>query len=255
MIELKNIQKSFDTKDGKFQALKDVSIKIQEGEIFGIIGFSGAGKSTLLRVMNLLERPDSGEVNINGKNLCFLSRKDLLKERQSIGMIFQNFNLLSNKTIAENVEFPLKLAREKKSERIKRVAECLEIVGLTNKKDAYPVSLSGGQRQRVGIARALASNPKILLCDEPTSALDPRTTENILEFLKKINKQFGITIVVVTHEMEVVEQICNKVAVMENGEIVENFDLKEPITEFHSEIGEYLFKHLLNLEAKVDYVI
>lgn len=255
MIDLKNIKKSFKTKEGEFHALKDVSIKIDEGEIFGIIGFSGAGKSTLLRVMNLLEKPDNGEVNVNAKDLTLLSRKALLKERQSIGMIFQNFNLLSNKTIAENIEFPLKLAGKDREERAKRVEECLEIVGLVDKKDAYPVSLSGGQRQRVGIARALASNPKILLCDEPTSALDPRTTDNILEFLKDINKQFGITIVIVTHEMEVVERICDKVAVMENGEIVENFDLKEPITEFHSEIGEYLFKHLLNLEAKIEYVI
>lgn len=255
MIELNNIQKSFHTKEGEYQALKNVSVKIEKGEIFGIIGFSGAGKSTLLRVINLLEKPDDGEVNVNGKNLSSLSRKELLKERQSIGMIFQNFNLLSNKTIFENVELPLKLARKNKEEREKRVLECLEIVGLSEKKNAYPAKLSGGQRQRVGIARALASNPKILLCDEPTSALDPRTTDNILEFLKSINEKLGITIVIVTHEMEVVERICDKVVVMEKGQIVENFDLKEPITEFHSEIGEYLFKHLLNLESKIEYVI
>lgn len=255
MIELKNIRKSFHTKEGEYQALKDVSVKVEEGEIFGIIGFSGAGKSTLLRIMNLLETPDEGEVIANEKILSSLSRKELLKERQSIGMIFQNFNLLSNKTIFENVEFPLKLARISKAEREKRVLECLEIVGLSEKRNAYPAKLSGGQRQRVGIARALASNPKILLCDEPTSALDPRTTDNILEFLKSINEKLGITIVIVTHEMEVVERICDKVVVMENGQIVENFDLKEPITEFHSEIGEYLFKHLLNLESKIEYVI
>lgn len=255
MIELKNIRKSFQIQEGEFQALKDVSIRIEQGEVFGIIGFSGAGKSTLLRVMNLLERPDTGDVNVDGKNLYLLPRKELLKERQSIGMIFQNFNLLNNKTIFENIEFPLKLAGRNKEERKKRVLECLEIVGLEEKKNAFPANLSGGQRQRVGIARALASNPKILLCDEPTSALDPRTTDNILEFLKTINEKFGITIVIVTHEMKVVERICDRVAVMEDGKIVENFDLKKPITEFHSEIGEYLFKHLLSLEENVEYVI
>ncbi|MED3763386.1 methionine ABC transporter ATP-binding protein [Ureibacillus terrenus] len=255
MISLKNINKYFTTEEGKFHALKNISLEVEKGEIFGVIGFSGAGKSTLLRTINLLERPDSGEIKVNGQEIHKLKRKDLLKARQSIGMIFQNFNLLSNKTISENVEFPLKIAGFPKKERIQRANECLEIVGLLDKKDVYPASLSGGQKQRVGIARALANNPSVLLCDEPTSALDPRTTENILEFLKTINKKLGITIVIVTHEMEVVEKICDKVVVMEKGEIVERLNLKEPITEVHSEIGKYLFDHLISLEGKVEYVI
>lgn len=202
-------------------AVKDVNLTIEDGDIFGIIGFSGAGKSTLVRCMNLLERPTSGEVIVNGTDLMQLSRKELLAARKKIGMIFQQFNLLSQRTVAANVRYPLEIEGVAKAEADKRVAELLELVDLADKAKAYPAQLSGGQKQRVAIARALASQPRIILCDEATSALDPITTRSILELLKSLNSQLGVTIVVITHEMRVVEQICNHVAVMSEGEIKE----------------------------------
>jgi D-methionine transport system ATP-binding protein len=241
MIKLQNVSKSYADSNGTFQAVKPVSLHVEEGDIYGIIGFSGAGKSTLLRLVNLLEKPDEGSVIVNGEELTNLSGKELRRARQSIAMIFQHFNLLNNRTVAENVAFPLEIAGIGKEERAKRVQECLDIVGLMEKADSYPAKLSGGQKQRVAIARALASRPKVLLCDEPTSALDPQTTRTILEFLKEINQRFGVTILLVTHEMNVVKEICNKVAVMENGQLVEKLSLTERDIRPKSEIAKLLF--------------
>ncbi|WP_102349148.1 methionine ABC transporter ATP-binding protein [Bacillus sp. Marseille-P3661] len=221
MIELKNITKEFKSKTGRIVGVDNVSLTIQKGEIFGIVGYSGAGKSTLLRCMNILERPTSGEVIIDGVDLLNLSSKNLRKARQSIGMIFQGFYLVSSKTVFENVAFALKAAGVDKGIIEERVNELLELVGLKDRIHQYPAQLSGGQKQRVSIARALANNPKVLLCDEATSALDPSTTKSILSLLKKINKELGLTIVIITHEMEVVKEICHRCAVMENGKVVE----------------------------------
>lgn len=215
MIKLHNAIKNFST----FQAIKSVSLTIDKGEIHGIIGASGAGKSTLLRLMNLLEIPDQGEVEVNGQRLTNLSSKELRQARKSIGMIFQHFNLVANKTVYENVAVSLELAKFPKKERRSRVVECLQFVGLENLIEQYPAQLSGGQKQRVAIARALANNPQVLLCDEPTSSLDPNTTAEILEVLENINKSLGVTIVIVSHEMEVIKSICNRVTVMADGEI------------------------------------
>lgn len=215
MIKLHNVGKSF----SRFQAIKSVSLTIDKGEIHGIIGASGAGKSTLLRLMNLLELPDEGEVEVNGQKLTNLSSKELRQARKSIGMIFQHFNLVANKTVYENVAVPLELASFPRNERKSRVVECLRFVGLENLIDKYPAQLSGGQKQRVAIARALANKPQVLLCDEPTSSLDPNTTAEILEVLENINKNLGVTIVIVSHEMEVIKSICNRVTVMAAGEI------------------------------------
>ncbi|MDF2067462.1 ATP-binding cassette domain-containing protein [Bacillus sp. Cr_A10] len=215
MIKLHNVGKSF----SRFQAIKSVSLTIDKGEIHGIIGASGAGKSTLMRLMNLLELPDEGEVEVNGQKLTNLSSKELRQARKSIGMIFQHFNLVANKTVYENVAVPLELASFPRNERKSRVVECLRFVGLENLIDKYPAQLSGGQKQRVAIARALANKPQVLLCDEPTSSLDPNTTAEILEVLENINKNLGVTIVIVSHEMEVIKSICNRVTVMAAGEI------------------------------------
>ena len=203
MITLKNVSKTYETKDGTVHALQDVSLTINKGDIFGIIGMSGAGKSTLVRCLNFLERPTSGTVEIEGKDLSALSEKELRMERRGIAMIFQHFNLLMQKNVMDNVCFPLRIAGVSKADARKRAKELLEIVGLSDKAKAYPIQLSGGQKQRVAIARALASNPKILLCDEATSALDPQTTKSILALLKEINEKYGITIVIITHEMAV----------------------------------------------------
>ena len=221
MIELKNILKTFPSKKGSFSALNGVSLDIADHEIFGIIGFSGAGKSTLVRCINLLERPTSGEVIVNGKNLCDLSTKELNEARKKIGMIFQQFNLLEQRTVAKNVRYPLEIAGVNKQEADKKVQELLELVDLSEKANSYPSQLSGGQKQRVAIARALATDPDIILCDEATSALDPITTKTVLSLLKRLNKELGVTIVVITHEMSVVEQICDRVAVIDAGEIKE----------------------------------
>ncbi|MFT9848221.1 methionine ABC transporter ATP-binding protein [Aneurinibacillus sp. REN35] len=242
MIKLQNVAKNYKTATGIFQAVAPTSLHVEEGDVYGIIGFSGAGKSTLLRLVNLLENPDEGIVYVDGQELTNLSKKELRKARQSIGMIFQHFNLLNNRTVEENVAFPLEVAGISKDEKTKRVEECLEIVGLTEKAESYPSKLSGGQKQRVAIARALASRPKVLLCDEPTSALDPQTTRTILAFLKEINQQLGVTILLVTHEMNVVKEICNKVAVMENGHVVEKLSLSENEIKPKTEIAKLLFQ-------------
>ncbi|MCM1498489.1 MAG: ATP-binding cassette domain-containing protein [Clostridium sp.] len=220
-IVIQNLSKTFTVKDGTVEALKNINISIDEGDIYGIIGMSGAGKSTLVRCMNFLEQPTEGEVFIEGKSLSGYSRKELQKQRESIAMIFQHFNLLMQKSVLENVCFPLYIKKMKKREARKKAAELLEIVGLADKKNVFPAQLSGGQKQRVAIARALASDPKILLCDEATSALDPQTTSSILALLKDINERFGITIVIITHQMSVVREICSHVAIMKEGEVVE----------------------------------
>lgn len=227
IIQLKNISKTFVTDKGEFKALEDINLDISRGSIYGIIGMSGAGKSTLVRCINYLEVPTEGAVVIDGKELGSLTEKGLREERKSIGMIFQHFNLLQQKNVIDNVSFPLRINGVNKKDAHKRAAELLEIVGLADKANSYPVQLSGGQQQRVAIARALAGNPKILLCDEATSALDPQTTKSILELLKNINEKYGITIVIITHQMAVVREICSHVAVISNGHIVENGEVSE----------------------------
>ena len=227
MIQVENLCKRFETKGGTVEAAKNISFSIEKGEIFGIIGLSGAGKSTLVRCLNLLESPTSGTVKVNGKNLTELSEKELRKERQKIGMIFQHFNLLMQRTALDNVCFPMEIAGIGKAEARKKALEYLRIVGLEEKALSYPSQLSGGQKQRVAIARVLASDPQILLCDEATSALDPQTTKAILELIKEINRDYGITVVVITHEMSVVQEICDKVAVLERGSLVETGTVEE----------------------------
>lgn len=227
IIQLKNISKTFVTDKGEFKALEDINLDISRGSIYGIIGMSGAGKSTLVRCINYLEVPTEGAVVIDGKELGSLTEKGLREERKSIGMIFQHFNLLQQKNVLDNVSFPLRINGVNKKDAHKRAAELLEIVGLADKANSYPVQLSGGQQQRVAIARALAGNPKILLCDEATSALDPQTTKSILELLKNINEKYGITIVIITHQMAVVREICSHVAVISKGHIVENGEVSE----------------------------
>ena len=222
MIEFKNISKHYELKGQNIRALDEINLTIPAGSIFGIIGYSGAGKSTLIRLINLLERPTHGQIIINQTDFTALDANALRHQRANIGMIFQHFNLMQTKTVADNIEMPLKLLGVAKAERQKRLNELLEFIDLKHKKDAYPDELSGGQKQRVGIARALANHPKILLCDEATSALDPQTTQSVLELLKKINKEQGITIVMVTHEMDVIESVCDYVAVMEQGKVIEN---------------------------------
>lgn len=221
MIELKNLTKIYTTDKGDVYGCKNINLDIKKGEIFGIIGHSGAGKSTLIRMVNLLERPTKGQVVIDGTVINDKKGKDLRTVRQKIGMIFQNFNLLWSKTVSENIELSLIITGVNKVERKKRVLELIELVGLTGKENSYPSELSGGQKQRVGIARALANNPKILLCDEATSALDPSTTKQILELLKKINKELDITILLITHQMDVIKSICDRVAVISNGNLEE----------------------------------
>ena len=227
IIQLKNISKTFVTDKGEFKALEDINLDISRGSIYGIIGMSGAGKSTLVRCINYLEIPTEGSVVIDGKELGSLTEKGLREERKSIGMIFQHFNLLQQKNVIDNVSFPLRINGVNKKDAHKRAAELLEIVGLADKANSYPVQLSGGQQQRVAIARALAGNPKILLCDEATSALDPQTTKSILELLKNINEKYGITIVIITHQMAVVREICSHVAVISKGHIVENGEVSD----------------------------
>lgn len=222
MIRVHNVSKSF----LEFQAVRSVSLSIHEKEIHGIIGASGAGKSTLLRLMNLLEIPDAGEVEIDGRLLTNLSSKELREARKSIGMIFQHFNLVANKTVYENVAVSLKLAKFPRLKRRERVLECLQFVGLASYAAKYPAQLSGGQKQRVAIARALANNPRVLLCDEPTSSLDPNTTAEILGVLRDVNKTFGVTIVIVSHEMDVIKSICNRVTVMADGKVYDSLSIE-----------------------------
>lgn len=221
MISIQNVSKTFASSSGSVEALKEVSLEIGEGQIYGVIGLSGAGKSTLARCINLLERLDSGAVYVDGLEMTSLSPKELREQRQSIGMIFQQFNLMSSRTVWGNIAYPLKKSGVNREETDKRVRELLKLVGLEDKINAYPRQLSGGQKQRVAIARAIAVRPKVLICDEATSALDPATTLSILALLKRINREMGITMVVITHEMAVVKEICDRVAVMEHGRIVE----------------------------------
>ncbi|MBA4535940.1 methionine ABC transporter ATP-binding protein [Bacillus aquiflavi] len=255
MIEFQHVSKVFENNGRKVEALKDINLTVEKGDIFGVIGFSGAGKSTLIRTVNLLEKPTSGRVVVDGQNLANLSKKELQKAKKNIGMIFQHFNLLSTKTVFDNVAMPLLLSKTPKNTIKKRVQQLLTFVGLADKAKNYPNQLSGGQKQRVGIARALAANPSILLCDEATSALDPETTTSILQLLKKINKEYEITILMITHEMEVIKQICNRVAVMESGQVIEASSIidlfSNPKTEtaknfVHSVIKNEILQSVLN---------
>lgn len=248
MIEIKNLSKTY---PNGVTALKDISITINDGEIFGIIGLSGAGKSTLIRCINFLERPSSGEVIIDGQNLGELSKKELLKTRQNIGMIFQGFNLLAQRNVIKNICYPLEIAGVKKADAIKRAEELLELVGLSDKAKAYPSQLSGGQKQRVAIARAIAAKTSYLLCDEATSALDPDTTSSILELMKKINQTLGVTIVVITHEMKVIDKICDRVAVLDNSTVAEIGNVSDVFAVPKSDIA----KKLVLPEAKAVDVI
>ena len=221
MIRVEDVSKVYQTKQGPVTAVDQVSLEIGQGVIYGIIGFSGAGKSTLVRMFNGLESVSSGSIWVNNQDIAQLSQKELLQARLKVAMIFQHFNLLWSRTVEENISFPLEIAGVKKVERQKRVAELVKLVGLEGREKSYPAQLSGGQKQRVGIARALANNPEVLLCDEATSALDPKTTADILALLAKINQELGLTIVMITHEMQVVSKICHRVAVMENGRVIE----------------------------------
>lgn len=245
MIRFEHVSKTFQTKNGPFDALKDVSFEIEKGDIYGVIGYSGAGKSTLIRMVNALETPTSGNVWVEGKDIGTLNQKELRNLRKGIGMIFQQFNLLESKTIYDNVAIALKLNGVSKKDMEKRVTELLDFVELSDKKYSYPGQLSGGQKQRVGIARALANNPSILLCDEATSALDPKTTDSILELLKKINEMLHITIVIITHEMNVIQKICNKVAVMDYGQVVETGSVIQVFSNPQSDIARRFVGNLI----------
>ena len=249
MIEINNLSKIYPGKI-KIVALKDINLKIDDGEIFGIIGLSGAGKSTLVRMMNYLEEPTEGEVIIDGANLKELSKKELRTFRKKVGMIFQSFNLFDQRTVLDNVAFPLELIKMKKEERLIKARELLSLVGLSDRESSYPSMLSGGERQRVAIARSLTTNPKYLLCDEITSALDPESTNVILDLLKEINKKMKVTIVVITHEMKVIEKICDRVAIINNSQIEEIGKVKDIFTHPSSEIGRKL---VLPESSKIDF--
>jgi len=240
MIKINNITKKYITNKTEVIAVDNVSLEIKDGEIFGIIGFSGAGKSTLLRCMNLLEEPDKGEIYIDGEDITKAGKKQLLKARRNIGMIFQQFNLLDQRNVLDNICYPLEIAQIKRKEAVERAINLLKLVELENKEKAFPSELSGGQKQRVAIARSLATQPSVLLCDEATSALDPMTTKNILELLKNINKKLGVTIVIITHEMSVIEQICDRVAIMSGGKIEEIGTVGDIFISPKSEIGKRL---------------
>ena len=244
MIEIKDLAKIYHTDHGEFKAIEHINLTIEDGDIFGIIGMSGAGKSTLLRCINLLERPTSGSILIDGRDITGLSGKELLQLRRQIGMIFQRFNLLMQRTVEANVSYPLEICGMPKPKRKERVAELLELVDLTSKAKNSPVQLSGGQQQRVSIARALANKPSILLCDEPTSALDSLTTNSLLELLKDINAKLGVTIVIITHEMSVVDKICNKVAVINDSQIIEQGFTKEVFASPKEEMTKLLIREM-----------
>lgn len=253
MIELKSVTKTFNKKNSQVTALSNVSLIVPQGRILGIVGASGAGKSTLIRCVNLLERPTRGEVIVNGQNLTNLSPAGLAKARRQIGMIFQHFNLLSSRTVAENIAFPLELDGAPKSAVKKRVNELLELVDLADKASDYPANLSGGQKQRVAIARTLASNPKVLLCDEATSALDPATTRSILALLKDINQRFNITILLITHEMNVVKAICNEVAVISDGKLIERGSVSEVFSYPETALAKQFIAASLHASLPVEY--
>lgn len=248
MIEIKNLNKVYKTKKGEVKGVDNVSLTVKEGEIFGIVGYSGAGKSSLLRCINLLERPTSGSITVDGTDLTSLRGEQLRSSRLKIGMIFQHFYLISQKTVYENIAFSLKAANYPKEQVRKRVEELLEMVGLSDKRDVYPSQLSGGQKQRVGIARALANNPKVLLCDEATSALDPTTTKSILTLLKKINKELNITIVLITHEMDVVKEICSRMAIMQDGRVVEEGSVYDIFANPHTALTKEFIESVVTLE-------
>lgn len=247
LIELRNVSKTFIT-DHKIQALKDVNLHIPKGEIFGIIGQSGAGKSTLIRCVNGLEKPDTGEVIVDGVNMCKLNPVDLREARKRIGMIFQHFNLLASRTVAGNIAYPLEIAGVKRSAIKERVDELLHLVGLEDKANAYPRQLSGGQKQRVGIARALANRPQVLLCDEATSALDPETTKSVLHLLADINRKMGLTIVLITHEMAVIQEICDQVAVLDNGTIEEIGSVIEILARPRTDAAKRMVQGLISIQ-------
>jgi len=252
MIEIRKLNKTFKTSAGEIIALDDINLRIEDGEIFGIIGLSGAGKSTLVRCINFLERPTSGDVIVDGKSLSSLSNSELLKMRRRIGMIFQSFNLFSQRDVLRNVCYPLEIAGVAKAEAIKKAETLLSLVGLSDRKKSYPSQLSGGQKQRVAIARSLATDPKYLLCDEATSALDPNTTQSILELLKEINRTLGVTIIVITHEMKVVDQICDRVAVIDKSHVAEVGDVSELFVNPKSQIAkELIFPFGMLAESKV----
>lgn len=254
MIKLENISKSFAINGKTVEAVKDVCLEIRQGEIFGIIGFSGAGKSTLVRCINLLEKPEKGRVIIDEEDITHYEGKELRNVRQRIGMIFQHFNLMPSRTVFENIELPLKLTKLSASERSQKIKKLLDLVGLSDKAQSYPSQLSGGQKQRVAIARAIANDPKVLLCDEATSALDPQTTHSILQLLKEVNTRLGITIVVITHQMEVIKEICDRVAVMQKGVVVEKGDIVEVFSAPQAPITKSFIQAADNFEAFSDLV-
>ncbi len=253
MIELLNVTKSFKTKNKTIQALADVSLTVAKGEIFGVIGTSGAGKSTLIRCVNLLEKPNTGKVTVDNIELTKLSDAQLTLERRKIAMIFQHFNLLSSRTVFDNIAFPLELEGKSRSEIKEKVSSLLELVGLNDKAKDYPANLSGGQKQRVAIARALANDPKVLLCDEATSALDPATTKSILKLLKSINQKLNLTILLITHEMEVIKTICDKVAVIDHGKLAEQGNVEQIFTNPQQEITKGFIQSSLNIELPLVY--
>ena len=240
MIELKHVSKTFDSDSGGVDALKDVSLTIEDGDIYGIIGMSGAGKSTLVRCINLLEKPTAGEVVVDGQRLDTMTPAQLRAARREITMIFQRFNLLMQRTCLQNVCFPMELSGMKKADAVRRAKELLELVGLPDKAQAYPAQLSGGQQQRIAIARALATQPKVLLCDEATSALDPNTTHQILELIRDINQKLGITVVVITHQMNVIEEVCHRVAILDHGVVAEEGTVAEIFSQPKTDIGRQL---------------
>ncbi len=240
IIEIQHLSKHFGSGENHVAALTDVNVSVKQGEIFGIIGLSGAGKSTLVRCINLLERPDEGKVLFHGDDLIHLKEKELRLQRRKISMIFQSFNLLDQRTSLDNICFPLELAGVSKKDARIRAMELLEVVGLPDKANAYPVQLSGGQKQRIAIARALASDPEVLLCDEATSALDPKTTKSILQLLQTINKERGITVIIITHDMSVIEQICHRVAILDHGEVAEIGNVEEVFSNPRSKAGRRL---------------
>ena len=240
IIEIRNLSKTFGSGENAVAALQDVSLAVEPGEIFGIIGLSGAGKSTLVRCINLLERPDEGKILFHGQDLTHVGSRELRMQRRKISMIFQSFNLLDQRTSLDNICFPLELAGVSRKEARKRAMELLEIVGLPDKANAYPVQLSGGQKQRIAIARALASDPEVLLCDEATSALDPQTTDQILKLLQSINRERGITVIIITHQMSVIEQICNRVAILDSGCVAEIGDVESIFSDPQSKAGRRL---------------
>ncbi len=254
MIKLENISKTFQINGQSVEAVKDVTLEIRQGEIFGIIGFSGAGKSTLVRCINLLEKPEKGRVIINSEDITHYEGKKLRQIRQRIGMIFQHFNLMPSRTVFENIELPLKLTELTASERSQKIKKLLDLVGLSDKAQSYPSELSGGQKQRVAIARALANDPKVLLCDEATSALDPQTTHSILQLLKEVNARLGITLVVITHQMEVIKEICDRVAVMQKGVVVEEGNIVDVFSAPQAPITKSFIQAADNFEAFSDLI-